>query len=130
MAAIVQYDGDQVVLAHNKMWPSGWFGLITGFVEKNEHPDETVIREVKEELDLDGLLKSFIGHYTFKQMNQLIMAYHIIATGDIRLNEELDEYKVVPFSKVRYWPAGTGYALKDFLEQRGYTPALQPFTRG
>ena len=128
VAAIVEYEKDQVILAHNTMWPPGWFGLITGFVEKFENPDETVIREVKEELGLDAEMQGFIGHYTFKRMNQLIIAYHVTASGNIVLNDELDEFKVVPFSGAKYWPAGTGYALKDFLEARGYRPELKPFS--
>jgi len=127
VAAVVEYENEQVILAHNALWPKGWFGLITGFLEKHEHPDEAVVREVKEELGLDAELQSFIGHYTFKRMNQIIIAYHLKATGVIKLNDELDDYKIVPFDKVAYWPAGTGYALRDHLISRGFNPAERPF---
>ena len=122
VAAIVEYGEKQLILAHNKLWPPTWYALITGFLEKNEHPDEAVLREVKEELSLDGEIGSFIGHYTFKRMNQIILAYHVKTNGtdNIVLNEELDDYKIVPFDKVVSWPAGTGYALKEFLEAQGY----------
>lgn len=122
VAAIVEYGKNHVVLAHNTAWPLKFFGLITGFVEEYENPDHTVIREVKEELNLNSTIKEFVGHYTFKRMNQLIMAYHVIAEGDIVLNEELDDYRIIPFEKVKTWPAGTGKALKEFLEKRGYQP--------
>jgi len=130
VAAIVEYGVDQVIVAHNRAWPPGWFGLITGFLEKHEHPDECVVREVKEELGLDVSLESFIGHYSFKRMNQIIIAYHVKADAaqDIILEDELDDYKIVPFSKAKYWPAGTGYALKDFLNSRGFEPELKPFS--
>lgn len=127
VAAVVEYDDSQVILAHNALWPPGWMGLITGFVEKHENPDDTVLREVKEELGLDAEMGSFIGHYTFKRMNQLIIAYHVKASGVITLNDELDEYKIVPFDSVKYWPAGTGYALRDYLITRGYNPQERPF---
>ncbi len=122
VAAIVEYGKDQLVIAHNTLWPPKWFGLITGFVEEFENPDDTVVREVKEELGLDGVVKEFVGHYTFKRMNQLIIAYHVEATGTITLNEELDDYRIVPFDKAKTWPAGTGLALRDFLRKRGYDP--------
>ena len=130
VAAIVEYGKDQVVLAHNRLWPPGWFGLITGFLEKHEHPDHCVVREVKEELGIDARISSFIGHYSFKRMNQIIIAYHLEADAaqDIILEDELDEFKLVPFDRAEYWPAGTGYALKDFLESRGYEPVLKPFS--
>lgn len=127
VAAVVEYGDAKVVLGHNALWPKGWFGLITGFVEKYEDPAYTVIREVKEEIGLDGEIEEFIGHYTFKRMNQLIIAYHVKATGVITLNEEIDEYKIVPFDKVRYWPAGTGFALRDLLKSKGYDPQERPF---
>jgi len=127
VAAVVEYGEAQVVLGHNAAWPKGWFGLITGFVEKYEDPAYTVVREVKEEIGLDGEMVSFIGHYTFKRMNQLIIAYHIKATGDIILDDEIDEYKIVPFDKVKYWPAGTGYALRDLLVGMGYQPEERSF---
>jgi len=127
VAAVVEYEENHVILAHNALWPAGWLGLITGFVEKHENPDETVIREVKEELNLDAELVSLIGHYTFKRMNQLIIAYHLRASGEITMNEELDLYEIIPFDKAQYWPAGTGYALRDFLIKRGYKPMERSF---
>lgn len=129
VAAVIEYGEKQVILAHNRLWPKGWFGLITGFLERHEHPEECVIREVKEELGIDAELKSFIGHYTFKRMNQIIIAYHLVSKTDpIILEDELDEYKLVPFDKAHYWPAGTGYALRDFLEGLGYQPEMKPFS--
>ena len=130
VAAIVEYGKNQLILTHNRSWPPGWFGLITGFLERHEHPDECVIREVKEELGIDATIQKFIGHYSFKRMNQILIAYHLVASEDqpIILEDQLDEYKLVSFDKAEYWSAGTGYALKDFLESRGYQPILKPFS--
>ncbi len=127
VAAVIEYGDRQVLLGHNRAWPPKWFGLITGFLEKHEHPDECVIREIKEEVGLDGTIQSFIGHYTFKRMNQVILAYHVKAEGDIVLEDELDDVKIVPFDEVKTWPAGTGKALKDFLENLGYEVEELPF---
>ena len=127
VAAVVEYGDKHVVLGHNRAWPKGWFGLITGFVEKYEDPAYTVVREVKEEIGLDSEIGGFIGHYTFKRMNQLIIAYHVFAQGEIILEDEIDECKVISFDKVKYWPAGTGYALRDFLLSKGYTPEERSF---
>lgn len=127
VAAIVEYGEKEVLLAHNVLWPPSWYALITGFLEYGEHPDEAVIREVKEETNLDGVIGSFVGHYTFRRMNQIILVYHVKATGHIQLNEELDDYKLVPFDEVKTWPAGTGRGLKDFLESQGYEVEEVPF---
>ena len=118
VAAIVEHEGN-VLLARNKAWPPKIFGLITGFLEKGESPENAVLREVKEELGLDARLESMIGVYPFLEKNQLIIAYHVSASGEINVGEELAEVKSVPPEKVRPWPFGTGIAVKDWLEKRG-----------
>ncbi|MEQ1439205.1 NUDIX domain-containing protein [Fontimonas sp. SYSU GA230001] len=123
VAAVVEHEG-QIVLARNALWPQRFFGLITGFLERNEDPAEAVLREVEEELGLKAQSPAFIGHYTFERMNQLIVAYHVVAEGEIVLNEELSEYIRVAPEKARYWPAATGLALRDWLHSRGYQPEL------
>jgi NAD+ diphosphatase len=118
VAAIVEHDGN-VLLARNKAWPPKIFGLITGFLEKGESPDEAILREVKEELDLDAKLVGMIGIYPFPEKNQIIIAFHVSAKGAIKMGEELAEVRSVPPDKLRPWPFGTGYAVKDWLEKRG-----------
>jgi NADH pyrophosphatase NudC (nudix superfamily) len=116
-----------VVLAHNRAWPEAFrsfYGLITGFLERAESPEQCALREVKEELDLDGSATTFIGVYAFEQMNQVIIAYHVPAEGSITLNEELDDFRHVPLHECKVWPAGTGFALRDWLRSKGFEPAM------
>ncbi len=126
VAAVVEHN-QGIILARNVLWQPGSFALITGFLEKNEDPAEAVVREVKEELDLDAEEPpGFIGHYPFARMNQLIIAYHVKAAGRIRLNEELAEWRHIPFERVKFWPSATGLALRDWLRSRGYDPQERP----
>ena len=60
--------------------------------------------------------------YDFQRMNQIIIAYHAVCTGDVQLSPELVEYKLCDYADIKCWPAGTGYALADWLTSRGYTP--------
>ena len=125
VAAIVELEGD-VVLVRGHGWPESWFGLVTGFLEPKESPEEAARREVKEELGLDAGESALIGAYAFAQMNQVIIAYHLKARGEIRLDAaELDAYKRVPLDKLRAWNFGTGAAVKDFLERRRPNPPPQ-----
>lgn len=126
VAAIVEYE-DKVILANNVAWPNHIYALITGFLEKGESPEDGVIREVHEELGLSAEIQQFIGTYSFFQRNQLILAYHVEATGTIQLNEELRAYKCVDKADLTYWDAGTGHALKDWLQSQGYDPEIRPF---
>ena len=118
VAAIVEHEGG-VILARNKAWPDPkMFGLITGFLEKGETPEAGVVREVKEELSLDAATAHFVGLYPFARRNELIIAYHVPATGEIRLNEELADYRRIAPEKLRPWDFGTGLALRDWLRTR------------
>jgi len=122
VAAVVEHEGE-VILARNRMWPPKMFALITGFLEKDDpDPASGVLREVEEELGLRGQVGGFIGHYPFERMNQIIIAYHVIAAGRIVLGEELVEFKKVPPEKLRPWPAATGLALRDWMLDRGLKP--------
>lgn len=118
VAAVVEHRG-AVLLARNKAWPAKMFGLITGFLEKGESPENAILREVKEELGLDGKLVRMIGIYSFLEKNQLILAYHVSSDGEIKMGEELAEVISVPPEKVRPWNFGTGLAISDWLEKRG-----------
>ena len=124
VAAIIEHEG-RVLLARNKLWPAKFFGLVTGFLEKDETPETGVLREVKEEVGLDGRIAGFVGHYGFTQMNQLIIAFHVLAEGEVRLNDELAEYKLLAPEQVRPWPTGTGHAMRDWLAARGLHPEVR-----
>lgn len=117
VAALLEYEGD-VILARNKGWPDTWFGLITGFLEREESPEEGALREVQEELGLQGEIVRLIGVYAFPEMNQVIIAYHVRARGEIQLGEEIAEIKRIPPEKLRPWPMGTGHAVRDWLHAR------------
>src|SRR5699024_4344332 len=121
VAALVEYHG-RLVFARNAAWPKGRFGLITGFLEPREDPAEGVLREVAEELSLTGKITTFIGAYGFARNNQVLLCYHVLGHGDVRLNEELAEYRLVAKHNAWYRPAGTGLAVRDWLRSQGYDP--------
>ncbi|HJV86308.1 MAG TPA: NUDIX domain-containing protein [Noviherbaspirillum sp.] len=118
LAALVEVEG-RILLARNAAWPEKMFALVTGFMERGETPEQGVMRELKEETNLDADELSLIGIYEFIRKNELIIAYHVKASGEIRLSEELVEYRLVAPEKLRPWRAGTGYAVADWMRARG-----------
>lgn len=100
VAALVEYQG-QFILARNAKWPRRIFSVISGYLEKNESPEQAVIREVKEELNLEGMVTRFIGHYPFAEQNQLILAYAVQATGALEPNHELAEIKRLSLEELK-----------------------------
>jgi NAD+ diphosphatase len=124
LAAIVECSDREgrVLLARNAAWTHRTFALITGFMEAGESPQEGIRREVKEETALDVSALQLVGVYEFLRMNQVIIVYHALASGEIRLSPELAEYKLFAPQDIRCWPAGTGYGLADWLRSRGHEP--------
>ncbi len=112
----------QILLARNAAWPGRFFGLVTGFMEAGETPEAGIAREVGEETSLHVESVALIGVYEFLRMNQVIIAYHVVARGEIALSPELTEYRTLAPERVKCWPAGTGRALADWLRTRGIEP--------
>jgi NADH pyrophosphatase NudC (nudix superfamily) len=125
LAAVVERDG-QILLARNAAWQNRMFALITGFMEAGESPREGMAREIAEETGLTVHALTLIGVYDFQRMNQVIIAWHAVASGDIHLSPELAEYRLFDPDKVRCWQAGTGQALADWLRSRGFEPQFLP----
>jgi NAD+ diphosphatase len=118
VAALVEHQGE-VLLVRNRGWPEKWFGLVAGFLERSETPEEGVLRELKEELGLDAVVVGLIGVYAFPERNEVILAYHLRATGTVVLGEEIAELRRVAPERLRAWPFGTGKAVADWLARRG-----------
>ena len=93
LAAVIQYR-DRLLLARNAAWPNRMYALITGFMEAGETPEEGIAREVGEETSLTVESLSLIGVYEFLRMNQVIIAYHVAARGEIVLSPELVSYRL------------------------------------
>jgi NADH pyrophosphatase NudC (nudix superfamily) len=128
VAAIVERNGE-VILVRNVGRPEGWYGLVAGFLEKGEHPEAGIRREIDEEIGLAVRDLTFLGIYPFELRNQIIICYHALAEpGEIRIAAgEIASYKSVLIERLRPWPLGTGPALRDWLATRGYHPPVMEF---
>lgn len=126
LAAVIECtDRDGLVLlARNAAWPGRNFALITGFMEAGESPEEGITREVAEETHLQVEALNLLGVWDFQRKNQVIIAYHVQAHGEIKLSPELAEYKLLRPGDIICWPQGTGQALAQWLRSRGYEPQI------
>jgi NADH pyrophosphatase NudC (nudix superfamily) len=118
VGALVELDGD-IILARNARWPPEWFALISGYLEANEDPRTAVAREIQEELGLETVGLTPIGNYPFELKNEVMLCYHALARGDIRLGPELVEYRRYKPHELRPWPRATGLAVADWMTARG-----------
>ena len=130
LAAVVENDHGQALLARNAMWQEGMFGLITGFMEAGESPEAGICREVLEETNLRVKALRILGSWEFLRMNQVLIAYHVRVDGEVRLSPELVEYQWKSPQEARCWPSGTGYALAHWVRSKGLEPQFGAFRPG
>ena len=128
LAAIIEYQG-KVLLAQNAAWPGKMFALITGFMEAGETPLDGMAREIEEETSLTTVELNLIGVYDFQRMNQIIIAYHAVCDGEVKLSPELVDYRLFALEDVKCWRAGTGQALAQWLRSRGHEPQFVDFPK-
>ena len=122
-AGVLIVSDGRVLLVRRKFEPrAGDWCIPAGFMEAGETPEEGIAREVGEETSLTVESLSLIGVYEFLRMNQVIIAYHAKARGEVVLSPELVDYRTVAPERVKCWPAGTGRALADWLVSRGIEP--------
>lgn len=105
VAGLVQR-GEHFILARNAQWPCGMFSLITGFLEKGESPERAVKRETNEELDVEVEQLQFIGHFSLPELNQLIIAYSVQVTGEIRPSAEIAEVLFLSKTEIERYDFG------------------------
>jgi ADP-ribose pyrophosphatase YjhB (NUDIX family) len=85
-------EAGQVLLVEHVFHPYAPWGLPGGWVDRDENPDEAVIRELREELELDAQ----IGPLLLAEVdfgNHLDLAYLCYARGEVgELSKELLDY--------------------------------------
>jgi NAD+ diphosphatase len=64
------------------------------------------------------LATTLIGVYPFARKHEVIIAYHVVGQGEIGLNEELAEFRLIAPEKLKPWDFGTGLAVSDWLARR------------
>ena len=126
VGALVEHDGE-IILARNAGWPEGWFALITGYLETGEDPQAAVAREVKEELNLDVVSTTPIGNYIFERRNEVMLCYHAVATGTVRMSAELVEHRRYKPHELKPWPRATGLAVADWMRSRNLPFEFEDF---
>ena len=76
---------------------------------------------MKEELGLETLAITPIGNYIFERKNEVMLCYHVVASGEVRLSAELSDYRRYKPHELRPWPRATGFAVADWMTSRGLT---------
>ena len=114
VAVLVRVDG-AYILARNAHWPSDVFSVLTGFLEEGESSEAAAIREVAEELGLEVRDARFIGHFSLRERNQLIIAFVCEGDGSLELGNEICETRHVPQHELGAYDLGPLRLTKDIV---------------
>jgi NAD+ diphosphatase len=121
---VLVHKGDEVLLGRNHMFPEGLFSTLAGFVEPGESIEETVIREVKEEVGVNVSNLSYRGSQPWPFPNSLMLGFHAeYQSGDIVLQEdeiaEADWFACTELPLIPGKFAISRWLIDEYLSQRG-----------
>lgn len=116
---------DEVLLGRNHLFPPDLFSTLAGFVEPGESIEETVRREVKEEVGVEVGELDYRGSQPWPFPNSLMLGFHAAyESGDIVLQEdEIAEAKWFHCSHLPRIPgkfAISRWLIDDYLTSRGF----------
>jgi NAD+ diphosphatase len=85
--------GEEILLARASRFPTGMYGLIAGFVEPGESLEETIVREVREEVGIEVKNLRYFGSQPWPFPNSLMIGFTAeYAGGELSINpEELED---------------------------------------
>ncbi len=128
-AAILESQKKEILLVKRKFEPYiGYWDLPGGFIEYNEPCEESVQREIKEELSIKiknfTYLCSFTDIYPYKKFNYHTLCFFYTAKlsakqeKDLKYSDDISGFKFfkkteVPYDKLAF--KGLGYAIKKYL---------------
>lgn len=95
---ILNHNKDHILLIEQYGRPANI--LVAGYVMKGEDDITTLVREVKEEVDLDVYGYYYNDNSYFKKTNTLIHNYiSVVKDDDVHITDEVDAYKWMSFDE-------------------------------
>ncbi len=114
--------GDEMLLARNANWPKGMYSTLAGFVEPGESIEQTVHREVLEEVGLRVGNVRYRGSQSWPFPNSLMLGFHAdYAGGEIVCQAgEIADARWFRASEMPAVPPGTAisrWLIDDFVNE-------------
>ena len=114
--------GDEMLLARNANWPTNMYSTLAGFVEVGESIEQTLHREVLEEVGLKVKNLEYFGSQSWPFPNSLMLGFHAeYASGDIVCQEEeiADAQWFSPNNLPQIPPktAISGWLIQEFMDR-------------
>jgi len=114
--------GEEMLLARNASWPTGMYSTLAGFVEVGESIEQTVHREVAEEVGLQVDELRYLGSQSWPFPNSLMLGFHAsYAGGDIVCHDgEIADARWFGVNDLPNIPPATAisrWLIDDFIAQ-------------
>ena len=115
--------GDEMLLARNAAWPMRMFSTLAGFVEPGESIEQTVHREVHEEVGLEVDNLRYLGSQSWPFPNSLMLGFHAdYASGEFSFRDgEIAEARWFHYRDLPNVPGGTAisrWLIDAFIDER------------
>ena len=114
--------GEDMLLARNANWPGGFYSTLAGFVEPGESIEQTVHREVKEEVGIRVKNVRYLGSQFWPFPNSLMLGFHCdYESGEFVFEDkEIAEAKWFPYDSLPNVPGGTAisrWLIDAFIDE-------------
>ena len=117
------YDEDNILLGRNKFFPPDMYSTLAGFIEAGENAEEALIREVKEEVNVEIANIKYFSSQSWPFPAQLMLGYFCqYKKGEIILNDaELEDARWFDIKELPIIPPDasiSGQLIRSYIEGR------------
>ena len=117
------HDEDQILLGRSKFFPPNMYSTLAGFIEAGENAEEALIREVKEEVNVNVSDIKYYSSQSWPFPAQLMLGYFCkYKSGKIELNDkELEDARWFNINEMPIIPPDasiSGQLIRSYIEDR------------
>ncbi|MDC1110211.1 NAD(+) diphosphatase [Gammaproteobacteria bacterium] len=117
------YDEDKILLGRSKFFPPNMYSTLAGFIEAGENAEEALIREVKEEVNVEITNIKYFSSQSWPFPAQLMLGYFCqYKKGEIILNDaELEDARWFDIKELPIIPPDasiSGQLIRSYIEGR------------
>ena len=117
------HDEDQILLGRSKFFPLNMYSTLAGFIEAGENAEEALIREVKEEVNVNVSDIEYFSSQSWPFPSQLMLGYFCkYKSGKIVLNDnELEDARWFNINELPVIPPDasiSGQLIRSYIEDR------------
>ena len=117
------YDEDNILLGRSKFFPPNMYSTLAGFIEAGENAEEALIREVKEEVNVEITNIKYFSSQSWPFPAQLMLGYFCqYKKGEIILNDaELEDARWFDIKELPIIPPDasiSGQLIRSYIEDR------------